>query len=351
MASGVSESILVRRLRGEKTERVPVWFMRQAGRYLPEYRELRKKQSMLEAIATPEVAAEITLQPLRRFDLDGAIIFADILNPLIGMGVELDFVAGEGPKIFNPIKSPADVQKLRVPDVEENVGGTLEAMRIVTRELSSRGVPLLGFAGAPFTLASYLLHESDPPALAGLKRFIITEPAAWGLLCEKLGAMIVDYAVAQAQAGAVAVQLFDSWVGALSPAEFTQWVAPTLRTILSEVRKRVSIPLIYFSTGTAGLLPEFGKVGFDALGVDWRVRLSTAAQLLGVNIPLQGNLDPVFMTRPFEEAQAAIEAVLKDGALIPAPHIFNVGHGLTPDANPDTVARTIEAVHQFQVRD
>lgn len=319
--------------------------MRQAGRFLPEYRELRAKHSMLEAIRTPELATEITLQPLRRFDLDAGIIFADILTPLIGMGINIDFVQGEGPKIFNPIKSSADIQKLRLPPPEENVGYTLAAIKMVSGELTPKGIPLIGFSGAPFTLSCYLLEEESPSTAPDVKRFMLQERAAWETLQQKLARLVADYLVAQAESGASALQLFDSWVGALAPAEFEVFVAPHLRAILQQVKSRTEAPVVYFGTGTNGLLPLIADLGYDVVGIDWRISLADAARLLPTDIPVQGNLDPLLLANASPAyLEGRVRDVLRERTAF-KHHVFNLGHGIVPHTPPDNVTRVLEIVH------
>lgn len=341
----VRQSSLVRALSGERPERTPVWFMRQAGRFLSEYRALREKHSMLELIRTPELAAEVTLQPMRRFELDGAIIFADILNPLIGMGVDLEFQEGIGPVIGNPINSAAAVDRLRVPHVHENSGYTLEAISIVALELSSRGLPVLGFAGAPFTLSAYLIEGRGSQRYEKVKAFMYAEPDAWDSLQRKLVQLVSDYLIAQAHAGAAAVQLFDSWLGALSPGAYEQFVAPYLTEIIRRVKSETSVPVVFFATGIAGLYPRIGQLPADVFGIDWRVTLPEAAALLGRSCPLQGNIDPlVLATAPRTYLDREVQRILAEGKTLPA-HIFNVGHGIIPSTPVDSVKAVIEMVH------
>lgn len=340
------QSIYLKVLRGEPVDRVPVWFMRQAGRYLPEYRELRKRHRMLELITTPELAAQVTLQPLERFELDAAIIFADILNPLIGMGVKLDFVEGEGPKIFNPISSPQDVDRLIVPDVN-SVAYTLEAIKICVSSLCKKNLPLIGFAGAPFTLSSYMIEKGRHSALADTKRFMITHHSAWHDMQQKLVAMVSSYLIAQAAAGASVLQIFDSWSGMLAEAEFKKFVLPYLKLIIERVKAAVQVPLIYFSTGTGALLHLIKELHTDGVSVDWRVPIRTARNVLGQSVALQGNLDPQILNGPLEYLEPAAKAVLEEGSGC-GRFIFNLGHGILPDTPVQNVARVVELVRQFK---
>lgn len=329
--------------RREKPSRKPVWFMRQAGRYLPEYMAIRKTCTMLDAIRTPKIAAEITLQPLRRFDLDAAIIFADILNPLIGMGMNLDFVEKEGPKIFNPLATEDDVKRLVVPKAADTVGYTLEALSLVASEINPKGIPVLGFAGAPFTLASYMIEGAGSHSLTKVKQFMYKNPTAWELLHDKLIAFLVDYLSEQVRAGASAVQIFDSWAGYLSPYQYTLYVVPYLQKLLSALRKEISAPIVYFSTSTFALLPIIKEIGFDTLSVDWRGSLAEVSKIVGSDVPLQGNLDPEVLAGPQENLAREISAVLQD-ALSVKHHIFNLGHGILPHTPPENLAFTIEQI-------
>lgn len=321
--------------------------MRQAGRYLPEYREIRAKHKMLEVIRTPELAARVTLQPIERFDLDAAIIFADILNPLIGMGIELDFVEGDGPKIFNPVKSAADVDRLRVPTPEENVGYTLQAIKIVAAELKPKNIPLIGFSGAPFTLSSYLVDGKTNQNLDGLKRFMFSEPRAFFSLQEKLSELIVAYFESQVKAGASALQLFDSWLGALGPVEFEEFAFPYINKIIVETKKRCDVPFIYFAPNTAGLYPKLKELPADVMGVDWRIRLPDASQRLDNKFVLQGNLDPSIMAGPVERALSETKRIMLERPGLKG-HIFNLGHGIVPHTPPDNLAKVIAQVRQAQ---
>lgn len=337
------DSVVMQVFRGEDPARIPVWFMRQAGRYLPEYQEIRARHSMLDVIRTPELAAEVTLQPLRRFELDAGIIFADILNPLIGMGIELDFVEGTGPVISNPVSSRGEIERLLVPAPEENVPYTLKAIRQVSSELTPRNIPLFGFAGAPFTLSSYLIEGSSSKNLEKTKALFRGDIESWRNLQEKLLRLVEDYLVAQVEAGASAVQIFDSWVGHLAPVEFSERVVPDLAKLVHSVKARTSVPILYFGTMTAGLLPHFRSIGADGYGIDWRSTLSDARKLIGDGPVLQGNLDPSLLSLPAAGIDTHVHAVLKDGR-VAGRHIFNVGHGLLPTTSIDTLSRVIEVV-------
>jgi uroporphyrinogen decarboxylase len=319
--------------------------MRQAGRYLPEYQALRKQYSMLEAIQTPELAAEITLQPLRRFDLDAAIIFADILNPLIGMGMQLDFIEKEGPKIFNPITKPDDVSRLIVADPQETVGYTLKAIQQVKAELLPRGVPVLGFSGAPFTLSTYMLEGKTAHSINHVKRFIGEHPQSWQLLQQKLKQFTVTYLLAQAAAGVSAVQIFDSWAGSVSPFFYATYILPTLIELVTEFKAQCDTPIIYFSTGTAGMIPLLKTIPVDGFSIDWRMPLSAASAAFGSDVVLQGNLDPEILGGNRALLKDEVRKILDDAAEIPH-HIFNLGHGILPHTPIENVETVIEMVRR-----
>ena len=333
-------------LRGERAETTPIWLMRQAGRYLPEYREIRAKHSMLQMVMTPELAAEVTLQPLRRFPLDAAIIFADILTPLIGMGADLEFKQGEGPVISNPIKTSEDVEKLVTSDPRESVAYTINAVRLVVKELSGK-TPLIGFSGAPFTLSCYLIEGGSPGDLGRTKALMSGAPEVWHALQKKLVPLVVEYLVAQEEAGCEALQLFDSWLGYLGPSDYLAYVEPYLRDIVTQVRARCKAPLIFFSTGTASLYPMLGKLPVSALGVDWRSSLTDAAARFGANLPLQGNLDPQLMPGPWPRIEKEALRILEEAKSLPG-HVFNLGHGVIPSVPPENVERLVHLVRSYK---
>lgn len=339
-------SLFIETLRGARSERTPIWLMRQAGRYLPEYRALRERNSMLQMVMTPDLACEVTLQPLRRFPLDAAIIFADILTPLIGMGAQLEFRKGEGPVIDNPIRTAQAVEALRVPDPRESVGYTLDAIRLVARELAGK-TPLIGFSGAPFTLATYLIEGQSPGDMEHTKTLMVKEPQLWHQLQSKLVTLSADYLVAQVEAGCESLQIFDSWLGSVGPREYDTFVAPYLVELISLVRKRVSVPVVFFATGVAGLFPQLSELDVDAFGVDWRVTLSQARDLLGRSLPLQGNLDPQILTGQWEYVERSVKAILAEARDLPA-HIFNLGHGILPHTPVENVERLVALVTEWR---
>lgn len=331
--------------RRQPTDATPVWLMRQAGRYMPEYRTIREKHSMLDVIRTPDLACEITLQPIQAFDLDAAIIFADILTVLIGMGLNLDFVKGEGPVIENPIRRPADVDNLRTPSAEENVPYTLEAIRLVRRELDGR-IPLIGFSGAPFTLASYAIEGGGSKNHVEVKSFMFSQPDAWHRLMEKLSTVVADYLSAQIEAGAQVVQVFDSWAGVLAPNDFREYVLPYVQRVIGHVK---SVPVIYFGTDLNGMLPILHETGADVIGVDWRIPIDQAWEQLGSDVAVQGNLDPVTLFAPWPEVQRRADDILRRVGNRPG-HIFNLGHGILPHTPVDTVRRLVDYVHECSER-
>ncbi len=319
--------------------------MRQAGRYMPEYRALRAKHSILDIIASPELSVEVTLQPVDAFPVDAAIIFADILPPLRAMGLTLEFVAGDGPRIGNPVRQPADVDRLAVPPAEEAAPSTIEAVRLAGGELATRGVPLIGFAGAPFTLACYAIEGGGSRHFEAAKSFMYEHPAAWGRLMRKLSTISADLLVAQARAGASALQLFDSWAGLLSAPDYDRYVRPYMTATCEGVAKGApGVPLITFGTGTAGILENVAACGGDVIGVDWRIPLDVAWPRIG-DRAIMGNLDPVLLLAPWRELRAQADDVLARAAGRPG-HIFNLGHGVLQHTPPATVRRLVEYVHE-----
>jgi uroporphyrinogen decarboxylase len=298
---------------------------------------------MLEVIKAPELAVEITLQPLRRFDLDAAIIFSDILPPLESMGVEVQFIKGDGPVIAHPVRSGEDVAMLRVPQSEEIAPYTQEAIRLASRELADR-VPLIGFAGAPFTLASYLVEGRSSRDFLQTKRLMYEQPTTWHSLMDKLTRLVGGYLAVQARAGARALQLFDSWVGALSPADYREFVLPYTRRSI-EMARATGVPLIDFGTGTSGMLEQIREAGGDVIGVDWRVDLDAAWSRLGDDVSIQGNLDPVALLGPLPRLRERAAAVLRQAGGRPG-HIFNLGHGVLPETPVEHVQALVEFVHQ-----
>ncbi len=338
-------SLFLRACRGLPVERTPVWLLRQAGRYLPEYRALRERHAMLDLIRTPELAAQVTLLPISEFELDAAIVFADILPPLVGMGLELEFVEGDGPRITNPISSQRDVDLLAAPPAVETMAGTLEAIRIVRRELEPRRVPVIGFAGAPFTLASYAIEGGTSKDFTRTKAFMLSEPAAWKRLLTKLATVQGDYLLAQAVAGAEALQVFDSWAGrALGREDYLRCVAPYNRELFGAIA-RAGVPVINFSLGVSAYLRDAAGCGGDVVGLDWQLPLDAGWAAVGFDRPVQGNLDPAALLAPWRELRPRIDDVLARAGGRPG-HVFNVGHGLVPQTPVDNVRRLVEHVRE-----
>lgn len=337
----------LRACRKQPVDCTPVWFMRQAGRYMAEYRKIRKRYGILEICKTPEIAAEVTLQPIRRLGVDAAIIFADILLPLQGMGIHLEFAKGEGPVIRNPVRTPSDVKSLRIFQPEDELPFVLEAIRIVRKELDGK-IPLIGFAGAPFTVASYLIEGGHSSHYIRTKLMMYKEPSAWHALMQKLSKVTLEYLKGQIRAGAQAIQLFDSWVGCLNPEDYRQYVLPYSRQVV-EGLKGARVPIIHFGTGTAALLELMRTAGSDVIGVDWRIHLDEAWQRLGRKTAIQGNLDPVALFGPLHEIERRVKDILRRADNRPG-HIFNLGHGILPETPVDHVAAVVEMVHEYSQR-
>jgi uroporphyrinogen decarboxylase len=332
------EPLLVRAARRETVERTPVWFMRQAGRSLPEYRAVREQHSFWEVANTPELCAEVTLQPVRRHGVDAAVMFADIMTPVLGMGLHVDLVEGVGPVVDSPVRSLEAVGALRVPDPEEAFAPLLEAIRIVRGELAGERA-VVGFCGGPFTVAGYLVEGRPSREFALVKELMYREPQVWRALMDRLADCFSTYVAAQVRAGADVVQLFDSWVGVLSPADYDEFVAPWSGRILGSV----AAPTIHFGTGTAALLPAMARAGGDVIGLDWRVPLDKGWALVGDDRAVQGNLDPAVLLGPWERIEAAARDVLARAGGRPG-HIFNLGHGVLPRTDAQVVTQLAELV-------
>ncbi len=332
------EPLLVRAARREQVERTPVWFMRQAGRSLPEYREIRTRYGLFEICEQPELCAEVTLQPVRRHDVDAAVMFADIMTPVLAMGVGVELVENVGPVVREPIRSAADVDRLRVTDPEETLAPILDAVRIVRAALRPDQA-VVGFCGGPFTVAGYLVEGRPSREFTTLKTLMYAQPAVWHALMEKLAEMFAAYVVAKVRAGADVIQLFDSWVGALSPSDYREFVAPYSARILAAV----DAPTIHFGTGTATLLADMAEAGGDVIGLDWRIPLDRGWDEVGERA-VQGNLDPAALLAPWEHLEAAADDVLRRADGRPG-HIFNLGHGVFPSVEPAVLGRLREHVH------
>ncbi|MCF7972964.1 MAG: uroporphyrinogen decarboxylase [Phycisphaerae bacterium] len=320
----------------------PIWLMRQAGRYMSEYRKLRETYGILDLIKTPEMAVEVTMQPINAFDLDAAIIFADILPLLEGMGLNLEFIKGTGPLIDNPIRQAADIDKLHEPDPRESVAYTLKAITLARQVLK---VPLIGFSGAPFTLACYAIEGGASRNFTRAKSLMYEQPKAWHQLMEKLSTLVGEYLFAQAEAGAQVLQLFDSWVGALSPDDYREYAMPYSAKAIRRA-KESGCPVIHFGTNTSGMLPLIKEGGGDVIGVDWRIDISDARQILGPDVVIQGNLDPVQLYAPVSVLKDRVKTILDKMGDDPG-YIFNLGHGLLPTTPVDHVAELIHFVHEY----
>jgi uroporphyrinogen decarboxylase len=337
------DPLLVRACRREPVERTPVWFMRQAGRSLPEYRELRKQYGLFDIVARPELCAEVTLQPVRRHDVDAAVMFTDIMFPILGMGVDVQLVESIGPVIEQPVRTRADVDRLLVPEPEESVPTILEAVRLVREQLRDDQA-VIGFCGGPFTVAGYLVEGKPSREFATVKTLMYREPSTWHTLMEKLAETSARYVAAKVRAGADVIQLFDSWVGALSPADYEEFVAPYSARILAAV----DAPTIHFGTGTATLLREMAAAGGDVVGLDWRIPLDRGWAEVGDERGVQGNLDPALLLAPWERIESETRAILGRAGGRPG-HVFNLGHGVPPHADPAVLRRLTEYVHEATV--
>jgi uroporphyrinogen decarboxylase len=336
----------LRACRREKTDTTPIWLMRQAGRYMAEYRALREKHSLLELCKTPELAVQVTLQPLR-LGVDAAILFADILLPLEPMGAPFEFAKGEGPVIHHPIASAAQIDDLRVIEPADGLGYVLDAVAAVKRELAGK-VPLIGFAGAPFTLASYLVEGGKSANFAKTKRMMFGSPGDFRALMEKLAEVVRRYLLAQIAAGAQAVQLFDSWVGDLAVEDYVEHVQPHVKHVLGDVMK-TGVPVLHFGVGTATLLEAMRDAGGTVIGVDWCTPLADAWKRVGYDYAVQGNMDPCALLATREVAVKHAQRVLDAAAGRPG-HIFNLGHGITPETPVDNVKAVVEHVHVASAR-
>ena len=337
----------LRACRREPVDVTPVWFMRQAGRYMAEYRALRAKHTLLELCKNPELATQVTLQPVKAHQVDAAILFADILLPLEPMGAPFEFAKGEGPVIHEPVRDRAAVERLRVIDPEEGLGYVLDAIKMIRKELDGK-TPLIGFAGAPFTLASYLIEGGKSSNYALTKRMMYNEPETWNLLMSKFSEVVRRYLHAQIKAGANAVQLFDSWVGSLSPIDYEEYILPHISLILKDLEK-TGVPVIHFGTDTATLLELQKRAGGTVIGVDWRTPIDQAITRLGTDVAVQGNLDPLLLGAPRELLGRRVDDILQR-ATGSAGHIFNLGHGILPDTDPDSVKFVVDRVHSYQKR-
>lgn len=327
----------------QQVDRVPVWYMRQAGRYDPEYRKIKEKYSLLEICRQPELAAEVTLMPVRKLGVDAAILYSDIMNPVASLGIDFDIVKNIGPVIDNPIRTAADVDRLRPIDVEGDLSHILETIRILDKELD---VPLITFAGAPFTIASYLIEGRPSKGYIRTKTMMYSEPEVWHKLMQKLGDMVITYVRAHIANGGKAFQLFDSWVGALSPNDFRTYVLPTITRIFTELSD-LNVPKIYFPGVASGeLLPTLHDLQADVIGLDWRVSISEGRKRLGGKFAVQGNLDPYVLTAPMDLIKQHAKLIVDEGIKEPG-YIFNLGHGLFPEASLDKLKELTAYIHEY----
>lgn len=329
--------------RRKPTEYTPIWLMRQAGRYMKEYRALRRKFSFLEMCKNPELAAEVTLLPIEKLKVDAAIIFSDILLPLEPMGVELEFAKNEGPIIHHPVREMKQIDALRIIDPEEDLPFLIEAIRLVRKELEEK-IPLIGFSGAPFTLASYIIEGGHSKNYILTKGLMYQDRLVWDGLMEKISEVLIRYLNAQIRSGVQALQLFDSWVGCLSPSDYEEYVLPYSKKVIDGVDK--GVPIIHFATSSSTLLERMKWAGSDVIGVDWRVDLGEAWSRLRYDVAIQGNLDPVVLLGPEDLIEREVKRIL-DSARGRPGHIFNLGHGILPNTPVDHVTALVEAVHQY----
>jgi uroporphyrinogen decarboxylase len=333
----------LRACRREAVDSTPVWFMRQAGRYMPEYRAIREKHTLLEICQEPDLAAEVTMQPVRALGVDAAILFADILLPAIPLGVGLDFAKGEGPVLQRPVRTVEDVKGLHPVDAEADLGYVLQAIKLLRAELN--GTPLIGFCGAPFTLASYIVEGGSSRDFTRTKTMMYSAPETWHALMERLSIVLADYITAQVRVGAQAVQLFDSWVGALSPQDYVEYVQPYSSRVL-KAAEATGVPVIHFGTGTATLLPAMKSAGGTVIGLDWRIGLDDGWEVVGDDIAVQGNLDPAALFAPPPELKRRVHDVMQR-AHGRVGHIFNLGHGILQNTPVDHVKAVVDIVHEY----
>jgi uroporphyrinogen decarboxylase len=336
--------IFLRACRGEKVEYTPVWLMRQAGRYLPQYQAVRANVDFLTLCKTPELAAQVTLQPVEIIGVDAAILFSDILIPVEAMGMRLAFSDKHGPALSEPTRNKSAVDRLVIPDSEEDMHFVLEAIRILRKELENK-VPLIGFSGAPFTLATYMIEGGTSKNYLHTKRMMFQHSGVFSYLMEKLTLTVISYLSAQIKAGAQAVQIFDTWAGMLSPVDYKEFALPYVKKVISGLRKE-GAPIIYFTSNCVGILKEVKKSGADVIGIDWRIDISDAIKKLGKKMVIQGNLDPCALFLPKEKIEERVKDILWKGESARG-HIFNLGHGILPETPVENVIAMVEAVHKY----
>ncbi|MFI5293482.1 MAG: uroporphyrinogen decarboxylase [Thermodesulfovibrionales bacterium] len=335
----------LRACRGEKVDYTPVWLMRQAGRYLKEYQEVRAKVDFLTLCKTPELAAKVTLQPIDILGVDAAILFSDILIPVEAMGMHLEFSDKKGPILGEPVRNKSGVDKLIIPDTEDSMPFVLETIRILRRELSNR-VPLIGFSGAPFTLATYIIEGGSSKNFINTKKMMYQNPGLFSALFDKITSTVIDYLSAQIRAGAQAVQLFDSWAGILSPFDYENVIFPYVKSAIKALKKSHDVPIIYFVNDCAGVLDIAKKSGADVIGIDWRVDMGRAVKGLGKKVSVQGNLDPLVLFGPKEHIEERVQDILNKAETAHG-HIFNLGHGILPETPVENAVAMVEAVHRL----
>jgi len=340
--SRVMNDTIIRAYKGEATDYTPAWYMRQAGRSQKEYLEIRKKHTLFEITHNPELCAYVTRLPVENYQNDAAILYKDIMSPLPAMGIDVEIKSGIGPVIDNPVQSLDDIKRLGTLNPKEDVPYVLDTIRLLTKEQLS--VPLIGFSGAPFTLASYMIEGGPSKTHAETKAFMYTNPEAWFLLMDKLGDMIIDYTKAQIDAGAQAIQIFDSWVGALNAADYCTFIKPVMTRIFTALKEK-DVPLILFGVHSRHLLKEWNDLPVDVIGLDWRTSIKEAREL-GVTKVLQGNLDPAILLADWETIETRTKAILDEG-LKDGKHVFNLGHGVTPNIKPATLKKLTEFIHTY----
>ena len=344
MSKKFNDTIL-RAYNGEATSHTPAWFMRQAGRSQKEYLEIKKKYSLFEITHQPELCAYVTRLPVEQYGIDAAILYKDIMTPLPAMGVDVEIVSGVGPVIDNPLKNKADIDNLGILEPEEDIDYVLETIRLLTEE--QLNVPLIGFSGAPFTLASYMIEGGPSKNYAKTKAFMYNEPELWFLLMDKLADMIITYATAQVKAGVKAIQIFDSWVGSLNESDYRIFIKPTMNHIFTELKK-LDVPLILFGIGAKHLLVDFNDLPVDVIGLDWRTTIPEA-RAMGVTKVLQGNLDPAILLANWDTIETRTKAILDDG-MADGRHVFNLGHGVTPEITQDTLKKLAKLIRTYSKR-
>ncbi|MFG6149515.1 uroporphyrinogen decarboxylase [Halobacillus sp. B23F22_1] len=333
---------ILKAFRGEQTDHTPVWFMRQAGRSQPEYNKLKEKYSLFEITHQPELGAYVTRLPVEQYDVDAAILYKDIMTPLPAIGVDVEIKKGIGPVIDNPIRSKADIEKLGTIDPETDVSYVMDTIRLLTQE--QLNVPLIGFSGAPFTLASYMIEGGPSKNYNKTKALMYSEPKTWFALMDKLAETTITYARSQVAAGASAIQIFDSWVGALNVEDYRTFIKPVMKRIFTEL-KSTDVPLIMFGVGARHLVLEWNDLPVDVVGLDWRLSIKEARDM-GITKPLQGNLDPSILLSDWDVIEERAKAIIDQGKQYPS-HIFNLGHGVTPDIKPETLKRLTQLIHDY----